>query len=183
MPLDSRALSLDRLVRLDRRARADQVAIAVRVVDPRRRSARTCSPARTAAETPPARASTDASSRRRRPRRRCAARSSGRCPSDRPVPSMTAWISRADRDHRVAEAIELVLRLALGRLDHQRARRPGTTPSARGSRSPSAASRRPARRSMPARLLERPQVEDHLVRDAAVRAACRARGSAARAAP
>ena len=52
----------------------------------------------------------------------------------------------ADLNHRVAEAIELRLVLALGRLDHQRARPPGTTPSARGSRSPSAASRRPSPR-------------------------------------
>ena len=57
----------------------------------------------------------------RRPPPRCAARSSARCPSGRPCRRSTAWISRADRDHRVAEAIELLLRLALGRLDHQRA--------------------------------------------------------------
>ncbi|ENO95722.1 putative metal-dependent RNase [Thauera phenylacetica B4P] len=75
----------------------------------------------------------------------------------------------ADRDHRVAEAIELGLRLALGRLDHQRA-----------------GHREGHRRRMEAEVhqalghvvdadagavLERTQVEDALVRDQAVLAA------------
>ena len=42
----------------------------------------------------------------------------------------------ADRDHRVAEPVELFLRFALGRLDHERAGHRETTSSARGSRSP-----------------------------------------------
>ena len=83
----------------------------------------------------------------------------------------------ADRDHRVAEAVELGLRLALGRLDHQRARRPGTTSSARGSRSPSAAWRCPRPRCRRV-FLSGAQVEDALVRDAAAARPCRAPGSA-----
>ena len=52
-----------------------------------------------------------------------------------------------DREHRVAEGVERLLRLGLGRLDHQRLRRrsAGSRSSAGGSRSPSAASRRRAR--------------------------------------
>ena len=74
-------------------ARRKQVPIAVRVVDPRDAAARTCSHARTAAETPPAGASTGAATRRPTPWRRCAARSSARCRAHPPCPTTTAWIS------------------------------------------------------------------------------------------
>ena len=50
-------------------------------------------------------------------------------------PAATRSISRADRDHRVAEAVELGEVLALGRLDHQRAGHREASSSGRGSRS------------------------------------------------
>ena len=88
-PLDgsresSRRSTFSHVVRLDRRAGADQVAIAVRVVDAPDARPELVARGRTAAETPPARASTDASTRRPSPPPPCAARSSARCPSDRP---------------------------------------------------------------------------------------------------
>ncbi len=56
-----------------------------------------------------------------------------------PGPGLHLGDLLADGDHRVAEAVDLGEVLGLGRLDHQRARRPGTTWSARGSRSRRAA--------------------------------------------
>ena len=60
-----------------------------------------------------------------------------------------------DRDHRVDEAIELGPVLGLGRLDHQRARRPGTTSWARGSRSRSGAWRHRRRSRRVSRVIGR----------------------------
>ena len=74
----------------------------------------------------------------------------------------------ADRDHRVDEAVELGLRLALGRLDHQRA---GDREAHR--RRVEAVVDQPLRDVVDrdvGRLLERPQVEDALVRDEPARA-------------
>ena len=76
----------------------------------------------------------------------------------------------ADRDHRVAEAIELGERLALGRLDHQRAgnreaqrrRVEAVVDQALGDVLGADAVRRAA-----GRFLQRPQVEDAFVGDAA----------------
>ena len=107
---------------LDRRARAHQVAIAVRIVDPPHARPELVLLARTAAGTPPARACTGASRCRPSPPPPCAARSSARCPSDPPCRRSTVLDLLADRDHRVAEPIQFSLRFALGRLDHQRAR-------------------------------------------------------------
>ena len=99
---------------------------------------------------------------------------------DRPLPRLDRADLVADRDHRVAEAVELGEVLRLGRLDHQRARH-----------------RERHRRRVEAvvdealgdvvdgdagGLRDRAQVEDALVRDQARRARCRAPGSAARAA-
>ena len=71
-----------------------------------------------------------------------------------------------DRDHRVAEPIELFLRLAFGRLDHQRA-----GDRKRHRRRVKAVIHQPLRHVelFHARRLESAQVEDHLVRDRAVR--------------
>ena len=108
------------LERLRRRAGADQVAVAVRAVDPadrrpvlgRRVDAR---PGR-----PPSCRSygcshSPASASRRV--RRAAQRVVGR----RPLAAADPVDLAADRDHRVAEPVELAEVLALGRLDHQRA--------------------------------------------------------------
>ena len=94
---------------------------------------------------------------------------------------MTAWISLPDRDHRVAEPIELLLRFALGRLDHQRARH-----RERHRRRVEAVVHQPLGHvrlvDRSRAVLERTQVEDHLVRHAAVVLRVE-HGSAARAAP
>ena len=97
-----------------------------------------------------ARASRGGSTRRRAARSAVCGAFLSRLSSRGCVPRLDLGDLLADRDHRVAEAIELGLRLALGRLDHQRARRPGTTSSARGSRSPSGAWRRRRPRCRPA---------------------------------
>ena len=97
-----------------------------------------------------------------------------------PLPSLDGRISLADRDHGVAEPVELGEVLALGGLDHQRA-----------------GDRERHRRRVEAEVDEslgdvlgrdaggrgdRTQVEDALVGDEAARARCRAPGSAATAA-
>ena len=85
------------------------------------------------------------------------------------APASTLRDLGADRDHRVAEAVELVERLALGRLDHQRAgdreaqrrRVEAVVDQALGDVFGADAARAAGR------VLQRPQVEDALVRDAA----------------
>ena len=82
----------------------------------------------------------------------------------------------ANRDHRVAEAVELLLRLALGRLDHQRAGH-----RERDRRRVEAVVDDPLGDVLDIdarRRLERPGVEDALVRDQPVRARCTAPRSA-----
>ena len=107
-------------IRFHRRTRADQIAIAVRIVDARHGRPELSARGGTAADTPPARASTDAA---RRPRSMlpavCGAfLSTLSTGSALPVDDLLNLL--ADRDHRVAEAIELVFRFALRRLDHHR---------------------------------------------------------------
>ena len=121
-------------------ALAHQVAVAVRLVDPAdRRPVLVDRAARP--ETLPARASRPGPSRRGR-QPSCAARARAGCRSSAISPLSTAAISARIAIIAVAEALDLGQRLRLGRLDHQRARAPGSSSSARGSRSRSAAWRR-----------------------------------------
>ena len=82
------------------------------------------------------------------------------------VPRSIAAISARMRDHGVAESVELALRFALGRLDHQRLwHRPGH------GRGVEAVVDQPLGHILDGdtgRLLDRPQVDDALVRDHAV---------------
>src|SRR5262245_27387932 len=72
----------------------------------------------------------------------------------------------ADGDHRFAEAVQLVLRLALGGLDHD-----GPRDRKRDRGGMETVVHQPlgdVQLVYPARLLQGPEVKDHLVRDAAV---------------
>ena len=119
----------------------------------------------------------DDPSRRSGPRR-CAGRCAAGCRRPATSPAPTASISLADGDHRLAEAVELGQRLALGRLDHQRA---GHREAHR--RRVEAVVDQPLGDVVDGdagRLGDRPQVEDALVGDEAVRRPCTAPGSARR---
>ena len=120
--------------------------------------------------------------RRRGPTRRpaparCAGRRAAGCPR-RSTPPPRPGRSRADRDHRVAEPVELAEVLGLGRLDHQRAGH-----RERHRRRVEAVVDQPLGDVVDAdagRLGDAAQVEDALVRDQPAVAAGRAPGSARR---
>ena len=164
-----------------RRAAAHDVAVAVDAVDAADRRPVLVVPQRRRPGTRRARAGTRAStSSRRRRRPRCAARCTSGLSSAGHSPDADAVDLGADRDHRVDEPVELGEVLGLGRLDHQRAR-----DRERHRRRVEAVVDEPLGDVVDgdARVLgDRAQVDDALVRDEPVRAACRAPGSAARAA-
>ena len=132
------------LVGGDRRAGADEVAVAVGAVDAAdRRPVLGRAPASRSRVRGLARACTGASHLSRGEHRpRCAARSRSGLSSAGHSPAATRSISARIAIIASTEPVDLAEVLGLGRLDHQRARRPGTTSSARGSRSRSAAWRR-----------------------------------------
>ena len=128
-------------VRLERLATAHEVPVAVGAVDPGHRREVLVEPQRTDGK--------GCLLRRVGPvgvvpadRRSCVGRVAGRCCSSSTDPSAIAIDLGPDRQHRVAEAIELAAIFALGRFDHQRARPPGNSSSERGTRSRSAVWRR-----------------------------------------
>ena len=171
------------LVGGQRRARAHEVAVAVRAVDPAHRrpvlvGPRAPTPGRVRGLLAGVRRASHSSVTTSAAG--CGARRAAGCPRPVHSPASTAPDLVADRDHRVAEPVELGEVLRLGRLDHQRARH-----RERHRRRVEAVVDQPLGDVVggdAGGLRDRAQVEDALVRHDARRARCRAPGSAAAAA-
>ena len=128
-----------------RHAGAEQVAVALDVVDAaHRRPVLRAAAARPPGRRPP-RASRRAASRPSAALARCAARSSAGCRRAARRPDSTLRDLGADGDHGVAEAVELVPATRSRSARPSACRPPGSSASARGSRSRSAAWPRPRR--------------------------------------